>query len=195
MLNAVRSGDVVWDIGANVGYYTTQFLHLAGAGGQVIAFEPAPACFATLKTKFHGHENIRLINAAMGQSEGKVTMSMDPNPLAATHKIESANGGARSNAGATIEVDMLSGDLYVQRGGPTPQVIKVDVEGFEEQVFLGMRETLQSPRVRAIFCEMHFGILEERGDRMAPVRIEKMLKDLGFMVAWIDASHVGAYRQ
>jgi hypothetical protein len=89
---------------------------------------------------------------------------------------------------------MLSGDLYVQRGGPVPQVIKVDVEGFEEQVFLGMRETLQSRQVRTIFCEMHFGILEERGDRMAPVRIEKMLKDLGFRVSWIDASHLGAMR-
>ena len=42
-LNArVRPGDVVWDIGANVGMYTQQFAHAVGRSGRVIAFEPAP---------------------------------------------------------------------------------------------------------------------------------------------------------
>jgi hypothetical protein len=40
---AIRQGDVVWDIRANVGYYTIQFHDWTGAGGKVMGFEPLKA--------------------------------------------------------------------------------------------------------------------------------------------------------
>ena len=42
MLNLIQDGDVVWDIGANVGLYTEKFLDQVGSTGQVCSFEPAP---------------------------------------------------------------------------------------------------------------------------------------------------------
>lgn len=71
---AVGLGDVVWDIGANLGLYTSVFLDLAGLQGKVIAFEPAPACFAAMQETFKDVPNVQLMNMAMGNEAGTVNM-------------------------------------------------------------------------------------------------------------------------
>lgn len=43
MLAAIRPGDVVWDVGANVGLYSRAFSDIAGPSGKVFAYEPSPA--------------------------------------------------------------------------------------------------------------------------------------------------------
>jgi hypothetical protein len=49
--------------------------------------------------------------------------------------------------------------------------------------------------LRSIFIEVHFRILEQRGNRFAPMQIEKTLKAAGFdVIEWIDSSHIGAWR-
>jgi hypothetical protein len=45
-----------------------------------------------------------------------------------------------------------------------------------------------------VFCEVHFGILERRGDRHAPARIQWLLNAAGFEVRWADASHIAAHK-
>jgi FkbM family methyltransferase len=196
LLSEIRKGDVVWDIGANLGHYTDSFRELVGSDGLIVAFEPAPACFRTLKERFQGHDNVKVENVAVGRSEGRTILIIDENPLAPTHQIRSDPAGVAAlpaNANTT-EVNVVSGDSYFKRAGAAPGVIKIDVEGFEEQVFLGMGQLLKTPQLRAVFCEVHFGILERRGERMAPVRIERLLQVSGFAVSWIDASHLGAVR-
>ncbi len=73
-------------------------------------------------------------------------------------------------------------------------MIKVDVEGFEEEVLQGMGEMLTSPELRSVLVEVHFMKLELRGKATAPVRIEKLLRDKGFKTNWVDASHLFASR-
>jgi hypothetical protein len=82
------------------------------------------------------------------------------------------------------------GDTARNRLGRTPNVIKVDVEGFEEEVLLGMGDVLTSPELRSVLVEVHFLKLEVRGRATAPVRIEKLLKSKGFRTDWVDASHL-----
>lgn len=49
MFEAIKPGDVIWDVGANVGYYTRKFSDSVGPAGQVFAFEPFPATAARLR--------------------------------------------------------------------------------------------------------------------------------------------------
>src|SRR5512138_2867115 len=62
VLRSVKSGMVVVDIGANIGYYTLLFARLVGPQGRVIAFEPDPATFALLKKNVDSnqHRNVEL---------------------------------------------------------------------------------------------------------------------------------------
>ena len=41
MLKAIQAGDIIWDVGANIGYYTKQFSELVGVSGRVFGFEPS----------------------------------------------------------------------------------------------------------------------------------------------------------
>jgi FkbM family methyltransferase len=197
MLSSIRHGDVVWDVGANLGLYTARFLERVGQDGQVVAFEPAPMCFRALASKFSGLSAVCLENAAMGAHEGKALMHLERDPLAPTHQILDANqnhGLRTTEAAEVIEVPIISGDTYWKKISRTPNIIKIDVEGFEEQVLHGMSALLKSPDLRAIFCEVHFALLEKRGEKMAPARIQSLLEDNGFGTRWIDASHLQAMR-
>jgi hypothetical protein len=49
LLDAIHPGDLVWDIGANVGVYTFLFADRVGPSGAVVAFEPSPRPYATLQ--------------------------------------------------------------------------------------------------------------------------------------------------
>lgn len=196
LLSSVRSGDVVWDVGANLGIYTRQFSDRVGASGRIVAFEPAPACFRQLTEKFKNISSIQLENLALGSSEGIVHMQLGETPLAATHRVLDGIENSKNLADDTnvAKVQITTGDSYWKKSKQTPNLIKIDVEGFEEQVLHGMKELLRSPELRAIFCEVHFALLEERGEKFAPKRIERLLQNSGFDVKWIDASHLSGIR-
>jgi hypothetical protein len=94
-----------------------------------------------------------------------------------------------------MEVRVMRGDSYWRASGITPNGIKIDVEGFEEEVLAGMEGLLAEPELRAVFVEVHFQKLEERGRAEAPLRIEKLLRSKGLRPRWVDASHIVAKRE
>lgn len=189
LLRQVRPGDVVWDIGANVGLYSLQLSEAVSASGKVYAFEPMPTCFAELTRRSQGRANIQPIQAALGDRTGIAQLTLDDNALSTTNSLFIPSGAR------TVDVRITTGDALVQSGEiPPPAVLKVDVEGFEEEVLRGLSQILANPTCRALFCEVHFGILDARGERHAPSRIVQLLRDRGFRTRWIDASHLGAQR-
>lgn len=100
-----------------------------------------------------------------------------------------------ANTAETIKVAVTRGDALIENKNlPYPSVIKIDVEGYEEEVLKGLLATLTRPECRAVFCEMHFTLLAERGEKYAPIRIQKLLKDAGFKTTWVDASHLAGYK-
>jgi FkbM family methyltransferase len=186
---AVAPGDVVWDIGANLGLYTKVFLDLAGPQGKIIAFEPAPACFAAMQETFKDVPNVQLMNMAIGNEAGTVDMNLAMNPKGATHSLVSAASDE------TVAVAIASSDDIVAQGlAPVPNVIKIDVEGFEYEVLLGMPHLLRNRTVREVLVEIHFKLLEIKGDKHAPTQMVNMLTAEGFDVNWTDSSHIHARR-
>lgn len=189
---AIGPGDVVWDIGANVGLYTTRFGKWAGESGSVCAFEPTPRCFAALERAVADRalSNCQLFNYAIGRSRSEVRMLLDDDPLAEIHRVTDAPAD-----GKTITVPMRAVDeLIAEDGLPAPTVVKIDVEGYEDEVLGGMMRLLENGTCGSIFIEVHFGLLEDRGRMFAPLQIERQLKAAGYRVTWIDSSHLSARR-
>jgi FkbM family methyltransferase len=188
---SVRAGDTVWDVGANVGYYTTQFSDWAGEHGKVVAFEPIPASFAALREQADGRPNVQLLNLALGDRDETMTIALEDDP---TSPLNSFATPVSAEA-AKLELPVRRGDgVRADEGLPAPDVLKVDVEGFEQEVLEGLAETLREGSCRAVLCEVHFAVLESRGRKHAPDEIVRLLEGHGFTVRWADASHLVARR-
>lgn len=193
LLAEVRASDTVWDVGANVGLYTSQFAERAGDLGQVVAFEPVPACFAALQEVARGRKNIHPVNAALGSADGHLTMALEQDALAATHRVVQGIDAGASDA--FTEVPVRSGESFAtEHPRLFPNVIKIDVEGFEGEVFSGLKTLLNDKRLRCVGIEMHFGLLQERGESATPGKLEEGLQQDGFRVEWTDPSHLIALR-
>ncbi len=193
MLAAVEPGDDVWDVGANIGFYTRQLSVRVGSSGRVCAFEPAPHCLVRLKENVVGLENVEVVPVGLGDIEDTRTMELTDAPEAGTHRIIADDATGEST---TVNIPVVPGDTYRRRENrPVPQLVKIDVEGFEEEVIMGMVQTIRHQICRAVFCEVHFSILDSRGKMFAPVNIEKRLQSYGFGgLQWIDHSHLMAVK-
>jgi FkbM family methyltransferase len=188
--SSIAPGDVVWDVGANVGRYTVVFSELVGQEGHVVAFEPVPATFDYLSAAAADRPNVTLLSVALGAESAVSEINVMSDARAGTHSLVS-NAPESSAVSVTVE----RGDqIRVNRSLPAPNVIKIDVEGFEYEVLLGIADTLELPTCRAVMCEVHFGVLAKRGLKRHPQRIEEYLQARGFSTRWVDASHLAATR-
>jgi FkbM family methyltransferase len=136
LLPRITSTDRVWDVGANVGLYSV--LTAQRAAG-VVAFEPVPSTVKRLQANLALNEitNVQVVNAALGDAPGQVEMAMDTNGAGGNHLVRAGAGG--------VAVAVTTGDLVASESG-LPDIMKVDVEGFEPEVVQGAWETLRARR-------------------------------------------------
>lgn len=186
--SCMRAGDVVWDIGANVGYYTRRYAERIGQKGRVIAFEPSARNFERLRRACKELSNVSLMSYGLGNMRAKVHFRQGDDPLGATSQI--VDEGV---AGDIVEI-RVGDDLIADGAIPPPNIVKMDVEGFEGEVIQGLTRTLSASELRAVGMEVHFGILKERGLAHMPRDIENALKSNGFTIVWPDHSHLLAMR-
>lgn len=132
----VRTGMRVYDLGANVGYYTLLASRLVGPRGRVIAVEPLPRNLAYL----HRHvalnrlANVDIVEAAVADRPGVGRFT------------ETASASEnRLGAEGTLKVPITTLTALAERFGP-PDVIKIDVEGAEHLVLGGAKELLRGAR-------------------------------------------------
>jgi FkbM family methyltransferase len=192
LLSSVRGGNRVWDIGANIGYYTKQFAALSGKAGRVFAFEPSPINAARLRQATASLPNVTTIELALSDRNGKVAFSQGDDELGATSRVLSVgeNLGNQSNM-----VQMATGDDVIAQGwAEVPNVIKIDVEGHELEVLRGLGSQLSRHDLMHVFVEVHFGLLDHSGRSDVPSKIVSLLETSGFHVTWIDPSHLHATR-
>lgn len=188
LLNSIRSGDCVWDVGANVGHYTEKFAERVGSSGIVIAIEPFHATFLELASRMERYRQVRCVAVALG-SENK-TLRVEP--VAALSTGNSI--AAISDSPVAEEILVRTGANLIEEGVPQPSILKIDVEGFEEEVLWGLRDALRSPDCRGIFVEVHYGALAQRQCPRAPSRLVSTLRDLGYRTRWLDRSHLAGFR-
>ena len=195
MLSALRPGDVVWDVGANVGHYTRKFLDAVGPTGRVIAIEPMPGCVEACKPIVEASGGrATLVEAALGDANGTAAMSLggpgggQAGETSLYHRVDT------TGAGGDHVVRLMTGDALLDETGSAPNAVKVDVEGFEVHVLRGMSRVLEARELRNVFVEVHFRLLEENGIADGAKRITEILEARGFSLRWVDFSHVIATR-
>lgn len=120
----IQPGMTVFDIGANIGFYTRMFSQLVGPQGRVVAVEPAARALRILERNCADLHNVILIEGAVGADCGRADI-VQPRAID-TAFIRPGTG--------PIEVTTLDhiASLY-----GIPQVIKIDVEGAELLAFRG----------------------------------------------------------
>jgi FkbM family methyltransferase len=192
-LSAIRPNDVVWDIGANVGFYSNLIASKLNSDGVVIAIEPLYINFALLESQVFGDNKIKCFNFGIAAQNETLTMKIGDGP---THATSAVTFSAKNEpSGFESDIIMYSADYLVKNQIlPAPNAIKIDVEGFELNVFHGMKEILASKYLSLIAVEVHFELLEKFGFNNGPKQIENLLKANGYKVTWTDLSHLIAQR-
>ena len=138
-LSAVRSGDVFYDIGANVGFMSIEVATRLGESVSVFAFEPIPVLAqSVLRSAFiNGARNIHVLPIMLGSIVGEAELFIP------SHSIHSS-AISRQRSASKITCPMTTLDQLVQNEiVPPPDVIKIDVEGGELDVFRGAIEVVK----------------------------------------------------
>lgn len=187
LLESIGPETLVWDVGANVGLYTQQFL--AKGAAQVVCVEPAPSAVEALQDKFASQQS-RVLILPMALSDTCGTAPMAADGASPTNQLRV---GASDLQLIHVRI-MRADDLIRSQGVPPPTVLKIDVEGYELEVLGGFGDLIESQNLRAVFIEVHFGLLHERGLDHAPEEISSRLKRAGFKVRWLDLSHICGIR-
>lgn len=133
-LHYLRPGDLMVDVGANVGSYTV--LAAGAAGARVIACEPVPTTFAALATNVAVNalgDRVELQPVGVGASAGELVMTAGGDTT--NHVLRD---GERADETVRVVVKRLD-DIV---GDRAPALVKVDVEGFEREVLSGGGATL-----------------------------------------------------
>jgi FkbM family methyltransferase len=151
VMREVSAGDHVAEVGASIGLYALAFAGRVGAAGHVTAFEPDPDSTSALEANIAVNgwqDRVTVIRAAVGQCSGQVR-------FASARGQESRIEIRPEVCDGVIAVPMVTLDDAL--AGQRIDVIKIDVEGFEQQVLEGARKILteERQRPRAILVEVH----------------------------------------
>jgi FkbM family methyltransferase len=171
----IHQGDTVIDIGANIGYYVMQESKLVGNDGIVYAIEPVPSNFKILQDNIllNGCENVLTRNIAIGNSnrDDVIHISAMSNMCSMAKKK-----GYRSYI-EDVPVRVLTLDTFVANNR-FPDLIRMDVEGYELEILQGMKGILNVERPMKLFIEVHFDILMGK-----VVQFTEILQKAGFKIA------------
>lgn len=142
-------GEVFVDVGANVGAISAD-LQRSGAGYQIWAFEPQPACHAVAAANLLGGDGARVLPYAVGDRDGTIDLpELDLRQRANFGEMDL--GARRSGAAArTVPVPLIRLDTFLKDRAPAPRLIKIDVEGGEREVIAGAEGLMHDRLVLSI---------------------------------------------
>jgi FkbM family methyltransferase len=181
----LRSGDVVVDIGAHIGYYTLLAARIVGPQGRVFAFEPEPSNYGLLLRNIEAnkYQNVTAIRKAVSDRDGHSTLFI-AGP--STHSLVPKPDALSTDR--TIEIETVTLDSHFSQDDVKElesriSLVKIDVEGAEMMVISGMRRVMKSPRF-AMICEYNPTFLTRAG--MDPSHFLSSLYDDGFQVSILE---------
>jgi len=150
-----RSARYVLDVGAYTGVYTL-LAAAANPKSRVVSFEPVPSIYQRLVENIalnEWEERCRAVNAGVLDEERQAEMHV-PERSALPTSSSFDQEGFRGYAGATVEVPTVTLDAACENFQEEMDLVKIDVEGFEDKVLLGMREVLERAHPDIIVVEL-----------------------------------------
>ncbi|MBX2895004.1 MAG: FkbM family methyltransferase [Cyclobacteriaceae bacterium] len=184
IMNNVKEGMVVLDIGANIGYYTIKISSIVGATGKVLAFEPNPAMIEELRdnTELNKVNNVKIFPVALSDKRGEL-------PFCLPQKGNEAHGSLKQNrtfkSVETINVPAITLDELLEKENINKvDFIKIDVEGGEYEVLRGASKLLSSKHKPVIIFESVEYLIKPFGHKVFDVL--KLVADNGYEIEAID---------
>jgi FkbM family methyltransferase len=170
---AVRAGDVIADIGANIGFYTLWLAALKVPDTRIVAFEPNPSVFEALveNVRLNEFDNVLTVNAAAGEKDGTVSFGVVEDGPSVGSIL------AKDAAQITVPMRTIASVLAEHGLGPC-NIVKIDVEGYEYQALMPYLEATpvaQWPRLFVI--EQNHRASQWQGDLVSAIL------DKGYRVA------------
>ena len=147
----------VFDIGTNIGYYLLIEARTLGDRGEIYAIEPHPRNrdIALKNIELNGY-NVNISEGAIGATTG--TSELYVSDSSNKHSVNNTPVG--NTCVDVIEVSEYQVDDFIESNGGCPSdinVIRMDIEGYETQVFDGMKKTLNTETPLIMFIELHTG--------------------------------------
>ena len=172
LINSIdlESGDVVFDVGANIGWYSI-LLSKYFSGVEVHCFEPDPENFKILKfnLELNNSENVMPNNIGLGKETDITKLYLYKKGNLGRHSMLKINGGL------TIDVNITSFDEYVRKmqlNLSKIKFLKIDIEGYEYFAFLGGKEFLNY--VPTIMAEFSPSFMRKEG--LDPAKLLSLLR-------------------
>jgi FkbM family methyltransferase len=148
----VRPGEITFDIGANLGLVTLTLARAVGPSGQVHAFEPNPVLQGLIQQSIdkNSASNVILHRMALGSTDGELTLFVPNNNSGqGSFKYHSNFPHSRSYRCIVKQLSDVVRKWQIER----IRLLKIDVEGFENEVLLGGADVLRDIRPDAIILE------------------------------------------
>lgn len=183
-------GRTVWDVGAHSGYHTLCFAAGVGETGSVAAFEPNPATHERLGANITRNEalaaRIRRFQVALSDRKGKLEFIYDEGVdvrNTCSHLAQASpplEGDAYENFKTTTVETVTADELIASENLPSPDVMKIDVEGAEELVLSGCRGLLERKRPHLLIEVHNISLMFE---------VQRELHRCGYRMKLIDEEH------
>ena len=172
MREYLPKGGVVVDVGANLGFTALLFARHIGPSGQVYAFEPSPPTYAKLLQVVEKNrlDNVKCFNIGCGGERCRATLLVPPSSGNATIK---RSGVHLANPCHEISIELDRLDSLILPLTRKVDFLKIDTEGFEDQVLAGADEVVT--RYRPV---VYIELSQEYGDSSA--RAVAWLKARGY---------------
>jgi len=173
LLNEVKAGDVCYDIGAFIGLHAIFLSKKAGDNGKVVSFEPYSLNRESLQENIslNNANNIVVADVALGDKSDIGIINGDDFSI---HNKSYLKKGVLDE-----EIKIMQGDFVVEeRNFPLPNVVKIDVDGFEYATIKGLEKTLKNPNCRFLSCEVHPFLLPAG---ITADMVVNLVKEFGFI--------------
>ena len=165
MKDNVFSGNIVVDLGANIGYFTCLLAKIVGEGGKVFAFEPDPRNLKLLRRNIqeNNYKNVIIADKAVSDVNGSCTLYSSQKKFGANRIFESKKNQTQDFI--PIKSETICLDDYFEKQNLLKKIdfIKIDVEGSEFRAFNGMKKILELNNNLKIFTEIAPSLLEDAG--------------------------------
>jgi FkbM family methyltransferase len=186
LVDVLKPGMTVLDIGANIGYYAMMESQLVAPGGKVIAIEPSPANIKLLNRNVSLNQRQEMIHVIPGAvsntSQNRTFYLSSASNLNTFHKSGSAE---QYLTGETLDVKTHTVAELQQKFGKI-DLIRMDVEGHEVEIFNGMLPAIQNGDISPmIIFETHNSQYNDEHDMNAPLNA---LFDAGYHVAMLASN-------
>lgn len=140
---SIKEGDICFDVGANVGYYTNLFASLTGMAGKVFSIEPVirNVRLIELATAINQTDDIvTVLHAGASSKDEEVNFSFDGDSSYASVKVDDGK-----NASVAIQCKKID-SIFTEYNLLKIDILKMDVEGWEFRALQGMKEVLADPK-------------------------------------------------